>query len=194
MLCLLDGLYRELGTVDSLVEPLVVQLSACAASDLSLLIALSPLMCADLRLPHSDVIVATDASEEGLAGCVAPVSPVLYAECLRVRDRRGRPPRLEPEATAAGARRRSLRRSAFAVLDEDPDLPEPGQVGPDRVLIETFDFIEVCCGPRHPLSDAMARAGLRVGPHIDVLLHPMWDLACPRLPSPALACSSGWSF
>jgi hypothetical protein len=181
MLCLLDGLYRELGTVDPLVEPVVVQLSSSAASELSLLIALSPLMCADLRLPHSDVIVATDASEEGLAGCLAPVSPALHSECWRVRDRRGRPTRLEPEASGPEARRRSLRRSAYGVLDEDPDFPESGQVGPDRVLIETFDFIEVCCGPRHPLSDAMARAGLRVGPHIDVLLHPMWDLACPRL-------------
>jgi hypothetical protein len=39
----------------------------------------------------------------------------------------------------------------------------------------------VCCGPHHPLSDAMARAGLRVGPHVDVLVHPMWDLTCPRV-------------
>ena len=139
MLCLLDGLYRELGPVDPHAEPIVIELSSVAVSELSLLAALAPLMCTDLRLPHSDVIVATDASEEGLAGCVAPMSLALHAECWRVRDRRGRPTRLEPEASASAARQRSLRRSAPAVLDEDLDFPEVGQVGPDRVLIETFD-------------------------------------------------------
>ena len=67
MLCLPDGLYRELGAVDPWVEPIVVELSSTAVSELSLLSALAPLMCTDLRLPHSDVLVATGASEEGLA-------------------------------------------------------------------------------------------------------------------------------
>ena len=69
MLCLLDGLYRELGPVDDALEPLVIGVSAGVSSELSLLAVLAPLMSADLRLVHSDALVATDASEEGLGGC-----------------------------------------------------------------------------------------------------------------------------
>ena len=52
---------------------------------------------------------------------------------------------------------------------------------PERVLIETFDYMEICCGPRSPLCVAMARQGLRVGPHIDLATHKMWDITSLRV-------------
>jgi len=52
---------------------------------------------------------------------------------------------------------------------------------PSRILIETFDFIEICCGPHAPLSAAVAKQGLRVGPLIDILKSPLWDIRETRV-------------
>ena len=62
MLYLLDGLFRELGAVDPILEPLVIGVSPTASSEPSLLVVQAPLMCTDPRLPHSDVLIATDVS------------------------------------------------------------------------------------------------------------------------------------
>jgi hypothetical protein len=83
MLCLLDSLYRNLGDVES--DPEVVPLQPCECTDLGLLSALAPLMVTDLRLPHSDRLLATDASDTMLAGCLSPIHPALHQECFRLR-------------------------------------------------------------------------------------------------------------
>ena len=49
-----------------------------------------------------------------------------------------------------------------------------------RVLIESFDFVAVCCGARGVLPAVMADAGLRVGPLVGLALHPLWDLKSTR--------------
>ena len=46
----------------------------------------------------------------------------------------------------------------------------------EGILVETFDFLEVCCGVNAPLSAAMARAGLRVGPRVDIRLGGVFDV------------------
>ena len=73
----------------------------------------------------------------------------------------------------------------LAGVKDDLDTLEDDCFGtapsPERILIETFDFVELCCGPRSPLSAAVARAGLRVGPRIDLAVHPMWDLRALRV-------------
>ena len=54
-------------------------------------------------------------------------------------------------------------------------------------MIETFDFIEFCCGPDEadgsppPLSVAVAHSGLHVGPRNDLKQHPFWDLGSFRV-------------
>ena len=50
-----------------------------------------------------------------------------------------------------------------------------------RVLVECFVFIEVCSGARAPLSAAMAKAGFRVGPRIDLTVDSLWDLTSIRV-------------
>ena len=64
--------------------------------------------------------------------------------------------------------------------DAEADALEADRCGsaplPDRVLIETFEFIELCCGSRSSLLDAIRHEDLRGGPRIDLATHPMWDM------------------
>jgi hypothetical protein len=158
----------------------VVPLQPSECTDLGLLAALAPLMATDLRLPHSERLLATDASDGKLAGCYSPIHSSLHQECFRLRDRRG-------GATKLSSKLEALLSSLG--VEEDPIPPHvpsaalPGfaGAGPSRVLIECFDFVEVCCGPRAPLSRAMAARGLRVGPYIDLQQHEMWDFTSPRV-------------
>ena len=51
-----------------------------------------------------------------------------------------------------------------------------------RVIMECWDFLEVCCGKKAPLSVAiMSRTPMSVGPLIDLALHPMWDIRTLRV-------------
>eukprot|EP00969_Alexandrium_andersonii_P102014 4503197-Alexandrium_andersonii.AAC.1 len=52
--------------------------------------------------------------------------------------------------------------------------------GPERPWRDMFDFLEACSGRTAPLSRAMARAGLVVGPQIDITLHAVWDVRQSR--------------
>ena len=52
----------------------------------------------------------------------------------------------------------------------------PDRPSPTRVLIETFDFLELYCGAESPLTAAMEQQGMRVGPRIDIRIHPAWDV------------------
>ena len=58
---------------------------------------------------------------------------------------------------------------------------ESHDLSPVRSLVETFDFIEVCCGRNAPLSSRMAKAGFRVGPFIDITRSAAYDLLSGRL-------------
>lgn len=58
----------------------------------------------------------------------------------------------------------------------------PGGLDASRVLLfETFEFVEVCCGARAPLSDVVRNCGLRLGPRVDLEAHPMWDITQARV-------------
>ena len=80
-------------------------------------------------------------------------------ELWRHRERRGAYTRIYGH-WATQLRLNGLRDEADA-LEADCRGTAPS---PERVLIETFDFMEICCGPRSPLCEAMARQGLLVGP------------------------------
>ena len=53
--------------------------------------------------------------------------------------------------------------------------------GPQRSLIERWDYLEICCGRNAPLISACTKAGLRCGPRIDLLTHSIWDVKSGRL-------------
>ncbi len=66
-------------------------------------------------------------------------------------------------------------------LREETEALEAGWRGtaprPELVLIETFDFVEICCGPRSPLCEAMALDGVaRRSSRVDLAVRPIWDI------------------
>ena len=157
-------------------EDLVVSLPGPVVNELLIASLLIPAAATNLAASWSSELLATDASHfaEGMVSTRVP--PALMRELWRHRDRRGAYTRLE------GRWGELLRQASadHAAIDLE-DLPYGASPGPARVLIETFDFIEVCCGQRGSLSAAMAKAGFRVGPRIDLAVHPMWDLKDDRI-------------
>ena len=63
----------------------------------------------------------------------------------------------------------------------DEERARTGKPDPDRSLIETWDYLEVCCGSRAVMLEACAAKSLRCGPRIDILTHPMWDVRSTRV-------------
>ena len=47
--------------------------------------------------------------------------------------------------------------------------------------MESWDYLEGCCGRNAVLCNACAARGLRVGPRIDILLHATWDVRTGRV-------------
>ena len=112
-----------------------------------------------------------------------PLSASVARELWRHRDRRGTYTKLQGRWGDL-----VLQADAAPVLPADPDpdgdgddLPFGSAPGPERILVETFDFIEICCGQRSPLVKAMTAAGFRVGPRIDISVHALWNIQHLRI-------------
>ena len=65
------------------------------------------------------------------------------------------------------------------IFDEEFSTADLGN--PERVIVETFDIIELAGGAAFPLLAAAARAGSRPGPKTDISCHPMRDLIKSRI-------------
>jgi hypothetical protein len=143
---------------------------------LKMLAELEPCMVANLAADFANRIVASDASPFGEGAIAAHVPRRLAAKLWRHRDRRGAYSRLRSTWSSA------LR---LAELHEDVDDLEPDCWGtsprPERVLLETFDFVEICGGQRSSLSAAIRKQNLILGPRVDLNVHAMWDLRCLRV-------------
>ena len=114
----------------------------------------------------------------------SPISQNLHRELWRHRERRGWASHLVGKA--AGhiiACAPELVQASFSedliASWETRDAFAVG--GPQWELIETWDFLEICCGPNAPPTKACIAAGLRCGPIIDILLHGVWDVRSGRL-------------
>ena len=145
--------------------------------ELKRLAVLSASAVFDLASDWCPELLATDASNFGIGVSAAPVPPPLLRELWRHRERRGAYVHLHSQW--------QCRLRLDELGGEDPQALEADLWGtapsPERVLIECFDFVELCCGPRAPLLSAHAAAGLRVGPRIDLAVHPFWNLAECRI-------------
>ena len=178
---LLWQVYREIA--DNAQYPYrVFVLSARACSELTLLATLSPTMTTNIRAQFSEHLVCSDASDTMTAHCTGHVGERVHQELWRHRDRKG--------AYSALQGRLASFLNTFGYNDESDAVREAAAQNTttiERVLIETFDFLEICCGSLtsasslSPLSDAVAAQGLRVGPMIDISLHPLWDLRSLRI-------------
>ena len=133
----------------------------------------------------SPEIVATDASSFSVAGVKTVISENMASEMWRHRDRKGArtflPPRMaeialqeEPEDEILGG---------IGLLDDDAadDDDIPMSSGPGLALPDTYDFVELWCGPSDFLLRAMTTEGFRCGPRIDPQSQSLWDLLQSRV-------------
>ena len=175
LLSFISSIFAFLGPVTD-CERTVVALPASVRMELKYLACLAPAMCSDLGAGWHHSVLATDASHYGLGACSAPLDARLQSELWRHRDRRGAYTRIYSQWVTklhlAGCR------EATDELEDDVFGTRPS---PARVLIETFDYVELCCGANAPLMQAMAAANFRLGPKIDVLANKFWDLGCTRV-------------
>ena len=176
-LAIFASAFRWLGPVsgDGVLRPF----PRGVASEFILAATLAPLFVSDLRAPVLDEVWAVDASEFGLGGASAPLPATAAREAWRVRDRRGAATRLEP-ALVARMRAAGLAADADVQADIDDGMAE-AKPRVERILVETFDIIEVFSGRSAPLLRACAARGLRVGPRIDLNEHIAWDILRPRV-------------
>ena len=77
-----------------------------------------------------------------------------------------------------GRHAESLIRSGQASEEDFTPFASPS---PARLLIETFDYLELCCGPSAPLCSEFSRQGFRTGPKIDLKVHSFWNLQDDRV-------------
>ena len=175
-LAVFHSVFRWLGPVSQ--DGVRRALPRSVASELLAISVLSPLLLSDLRAQVSTTLFASDASEFGLGVVSAKISPELAREAWRTRERRGQYTRLAPAATTWA---RSWGLSAGEPgIEEDP-LRAPWAPSPERVLIESFDFLAVGGGCGLPLVEACGSLGLRVGPAIASSVHAAWDLQSDRV-------------
>ena len=151
------------------------QLSLRTHQELLLWGVLAPTMRTSLVARHSEQIVRVDASDTGLSGAHAPISREEHRQLWRHRPLRSTRSKLASRLELALAR---MDPKGEADHIEERDA---WRATPHRILSETFDFVEICCGPSAPLMAAHAKEGMRCGPRIDIKLHPMWDLRLPRI-------------
>ena len=120
-------------------------------------------------------MIASDASGYGLGGMTAPASLLAHRALSEQRERRGHHTILPGRAALA----LQALDPEGRIFDEESSTADLGN--PERVIVETFDIIELAGGAASPILAAAARAGLRPGPKIDISCHPMWDLTDSRI-------------
>ena len=118
-------------------------------------------------LPWSRRLANADASDDRLAFCSAEVPELAHQLLWRHRARRGGRSWLCSRAQAV-----LKKQGAGDVVQEVEEVfcdqaDEERAPTPERILVESFDYFEVCSGPDAPLSAACEQQGLRVGPRID---------------------------
>ena len=181
-MCLLGDSFKQLPKIDD--DAKVYAIPKETREDLAMLSVAAPFMFTHLNATHSDRLICTDASTTHLGAVDAPVHPKAHRELWRLRNRKGWVGHLVGMA-AEWVFAKGGERSA-ALLGEELlegwDMPRDViRGGPSRQLVESWDYLEVCCGRNSVLCNAMAKRGLRVGPTIDILLHATWDCRTNRV-------------
>ena len=196
LLCLFSEIFSFVGEVTD-AEHEVVRLPHSVRRELWMAAILAPLMVSNMAATFMEDIVCSDASPFGEGAASARVPKSLVTELWRHRERRGGYTRVMTQ-WAVQLRLAGLKEEATEVhLAEssaaaDADQQQQQQQGmapdafgttpsPQRVLIETFDFVEICCGQRSPLIEAMRKEGLRTGPRIDLAVHEFWNITHARV-------------
>ena len=133
-------------------------------------------MCTRLDLAHSDTLICTDASDDYLWAVEAGIVSNLHRELWRVRDRKGWSSHL-----VGGSAKYILARGGEKEANELEAAIVSSVEDPQRALVETFDYLEVCCGRKAVMISACSAKGLGCGPRIDILTHSSWDVRSTRV-------------
>lgn len=181
LLCITSALYRDLPPVAD--DSRTYTLPRGSRSELMMLAILAPFMFSDLRAQPASQVYTTDASTTGLGATRCPVPPRVSAELFRLRKRKGDYGRLyHAEAAAMYAEGHLDAEDLAQETSEDFLSGMPSSTcSPARMLVETFDVLEICCGANSPFVDACLAEGLRAGPRIDLAIHDSWDIASDRV-------------
>ena len=131
----------------------MVELPGPVCSELFSAALLLPLAATNLGAGWCSSLLATDASQYGEGVMSTPLDVPLARELWRHRDRRGAYTRLQGRCGEVVQQTDgALGRPPDGCREPgDDDLPFGAAPGPARILVETFDFIEICCGQRSPL-------------------------------------------
>ena len=159
-MCLLGSCFKQLARPEH--DNLTHEVPKASREDLVLLASSSPFMMKHLNATHPESIVCTDASDNCLGAVESPISQNLHREHWRHREMRGWASHLVCKAAehiiACASELVQARFSEdFIASWETRDAYAEG--GPQRELIETWDFLEICCGPNAPLTKACIAEG-----------------------------------
>ena len=128
--------------------------------DLAVLSVAVPFMFTHLTATHSDKLICTDASSYHLGAVSAPVDSRLHKELWRLRNRKGWVGHLVGEA-AECAFAKGHEKAAAELGEEllsDWDAQHVSSVGgPARHFVESWDYVERCCGNDAFLIDARSK-------------------------------------
>ena len=153
-MCLLGSCFKQLPLPE---HDYITHEAPKASHEYLVLASLSPFVMAHLNATHSEFIVCTDASDNCLGALDIPISQNIHRELWRHRKRRGWAAHLVGKAAehimacAPGLVQASCAENLIASW-ESRDAYAVG--GPQREVIETGDFFEICSGPNAPLAKA----------------------------------------
>ena len=144
-----------------------IPLPRAVATELLLVATLAPMIVTDIATPLSEVLYATDASEERGAIISTPVSretTLLLAKCFKTK----------------GAYTRRLQSGWSRLMQKvviAEDLPEEEVLcSPTRPLAFSFEFIEVFAGSSK-VTKALSALGVKCGPPLDISKSEEYNLA-----------------
>ena len=183
LMCIFSSIYKFVGEPSD-QDHIVVKLPHAVCRELLLAAVLCPLMVTNMAAGFVDQLVCSDASPFGEGAAASRLSADVVAELWRHRERRGGYTRVLTH-WAAQLRLAGLKEEAVEQQTADTEGFEDDHFGsspcPERVLIECYDNVEICCGSRSPLIEAMRSCDLRTGPRIDLAYHPFWDITRARV-------------
>ena len=125
--------------------------------------------------PHATRLWCSDASDTGICGASTGVSEAEHRALWLWRPMRATQSKLATKLDLAIARH-----------DPHGDINHAEErdavrMEPERILAETFDFLELSCSELRPLSAAFRVEGMRCGPTIVFEQGGFWDLWSPLI-------------
>ena len=151
----------------------LVPLNRKVAQELVMLAAMAPLACANVALPTSECIYATDASLAKGAVCEATIDGQLAHELWLGGDRKGGYSKLDNAFSAA-------LHAAGEDSYEAENVDELAPTGPYKSPLLYFDFVEFY-GGSGTISACMAELGFVTAPPLDLSMSKHYDMGDSRL-------------